>query len=98
MKKTGIKLTASQLVRQISAIVREIAEFQMVDTFLVRAGVFRDRVARTSLFYAHRHVVLVGTVAAVVEPIAQLVSGDTLMVGTLEPSVCITLEVRCAKI
>jgi len=69
----------------------------MVDTFFVRAGIFRDWIARTSLFHTHRHVVLVGTVAAVVDPVAQLISGDTLMIGTLKPSVCITLEVCYVK-
>lgn len=92
-KKTGIKLTTSQLVRQISTIIRKIAEFYMVDALLVRTGVFRDRVAWTSLLHAHRHVVLVRTITAVVDPVAQLIPSDTLMVGTLEPSVCITLEV-----
>lgn len=96
MMRPRIKLTASQLVRQIPAIVCEIAEFQMVDALLVCTGVLRDRVARTGLLYAHRHVVLVGTIAAVVDSIAQLVPGDTLMVGALEPSVRITLEVRYA--
>lgn len=69
----------------------------MVDALLVCTGILRDRVARTSLLHAHRHVVLVGTIAAVVDPIAQLVPGDALMVGALEPPVCITLEVRYAK-
>jgi len=69
----------------------------MVDTFFVRTGIFRNRVARTSLLHAHRHVVLVGTVAAVIDTITQLVSSDTLMIDTLEPSVCITLEIRYVK-
>lgn len=68
----------------------------MVDALLVCAGVLRDRMARTGLLHTHRHVVLVGTIAAVVDPIAQLVPGDTLMIGALEPPVCIALEVRCA--
>lgn len=42
----------------------------MFDALLVRTGIFRDRVARTSLLHAHRHVVLVGTIPAVVDPIA----------------------------
>lgn len=69
----------------------------MVDALFVRAGVLRDRVARTGLLHAHRHVVLVGTVAAVVDPVAQLVPGDTLVIGALEPSMRVALEVRCAE-
>lgn len=94
--KMEIKLTTSQFIRLIPAIVREIAEFQMINALLVRAGVFCDRVARTNLLHAHRHIVLVGTVTAVVDSVAQLVPSDTLMVGTLEPSVRITLEIRYA--
>lgn len=65
-----IELTASQFVRQVAAIVRKIAESYTIDAFLIRAGILGDRVARTSLLDAHRHVVLVGTVAAIVDSVA----------------------------
>jgi len=63
-------LTASQFVGQITAIVREIAEPRTIDALLVRAGVLREGIARTNLFHAHRHVVLVGAVAAIVDSVA----------------------------
>lgn len=47
---------------------------------------------------ADRHVVLVGTVAAVVDPVAQLILGDALVVGALEPLLRVALEIGCGKI
>lgn len=65
-----IELTASQFIRQVAAIVREIAESYTIDAFLIRTGVLRDRIARTSVLDTHRHVVLVGTISTVVDSIA----------------------------
>lgn len=92
-----MKLTAAQLIRQVAAIVREIAESVSIDALLIRAGVFRHQVTRAYVFHAYRHVILVGAVAAIVDPVAQLILGDALVIRALESSVCVALEVCCTE-
>lgn len=49
------------------------------------------------MFNTYRHIILVRTVAAIVDSVAQLVLGDALVIRALESSVRIALEVCCTS-
>lgn len=68
--RTVMSMMTSQFIRQVAAIIREIAESCTSDAFLIRTGVLRDRIARTSVLDTHRHVVLVRSISTVVDSIA----------------------------
>lgn len=89
------ELTATELVGGVSAVVREVAELQSIDAFLIGARVLYHGVARMDPRRAHGHIVLVRAITAVVDAVAQLVLGDALVIGALEPPGCVALEVRC---
>ena len=90
-----IKLTASQLVGEVAAIVGKVTDLQPVDAVLVRALVLGDRVARYDLARAQGHVVLVTAIATVVNTVAQLVFRYAAVVVALESSRLIARERRC---
>lgn len=64
------RLTTAKLIGRVAAIVAKVAERSAVDALFVGASVLVYGIAETNSRCAHRHIVLVGSVAAVVDTVA----------------------------
>lgn len=87
------RLTTAKFIGGVAAIVAKVAELSAVDALLVGASVLVYGIARTNSRRAHRHIVLVRSVAAVVDTVAQLILGDALVICALEPPRCVAFKV-----
>lgn len=88
------RMMAAQFVRLISAIVGKIAQLPPIDTFLIGTLEFVREVAESCALCAQCHIIFIAPIAAIIYSVTYLIAGNAPVIGTLESSQCIAIEVR----
>lgn len=91
--RTSACMMATQFIRRIATVIGIVTNLRALNTFLVGALVLCVQVARLLLACTQGHVVFIRAVTAIVHAVANLVASYASVVGALESSQGVTIEI-----
>lgn len=84
---------AAQLIRGIATIIGKVTDFGTIYAIFIGTLMLSVQIAGNLFSSTNGHIVFIGTVAAIVDTVANLVTSHTTMIGTLETTQCIAIEI-----
>lgn len=91
---TCARMMTAQLIRIVATIVGIITDLTTIDTFTVGTFELRVRIASFLFASAQCYIVLVRSVSTIIDAVTDLIACHATMIGTLEPTQCVTIEIR----